>query len=385
MRLSFDIRPTASILLLLLITPTTTQHAKIWTLFQLKDSHPANSPTKPSWTIARRDVSTASSPAISTPSNITLPPSDTNPNPNSNTNDSIHPSLSQTALTPILIPPNCYKQNDIPIGWSVPLSTNIMDVQNRLAPHTTPCTYGTYAHITSKDNYGTKNMRTAALAAAKAHAVLSLSLQPFIPFSQISASRIAAEMTSLLQILHDHNGHDQIYLRFAHEMNWYIDTNAIHHGPTHYHGTPTEFKTLWQAIATAVDRNKIKMHYSPNIPGWPPDSLKKVHDTWYPGDGYVDIVGLDVYPQSRAVTFESAFGELCDMYPGKAVQLAETGWLRGGSVEERVYWWGEVTKAGSRGRCPGYVGFSWFEYLKGDKNSDGGDFRVSGLVGQGGG
>ena len=224
-------------------------------------------------------------------------------------------------------------------------------------------------------------MRAAYLAAADAGAILSLSLQPFIPFKHVSAERIAEEMNALLAMKPKHEG-GVIWLRFAHEMNWYIDTNRVHHGPTHYHGTTEEFETLWRNIASRVDRKRVKMFWSPNIQV-PPDTLADVGKKWWPGAEYVDIVGLDVYPQSRAVTFDFAFGEFYDMYArryGLPMQLAETGWLGGGTVEEKLYWWGEVTKPEARERCPGYIGFTWFEYSKKGE----GDFRIVDLVGGGG-
>ena len=143
-------------------------------------------------------------------------------------------------------------------------------------------------------------MRAAYLAAANARAILSLSLQPFIPFKQVSAERIAKEMNALLA-MKPQGRQGVIWLRFAHEMNWYIDTNKVHHGPTNYHGTAEELRTLWRDIARRVDRNRVKMFWSPNIQV-PPDTLVDVGEKWWPGEEYVDIVGLDVYPQSTVIS-----------------------------------------------------------------------------------
>ena len=46
------------------------------------------------------------------------------------------------------------------------------------------------------------------------------------------------------------------------------------------------------------------------------------------------------------MTFEFAFGEFYDLYAKPydlPMQLAETGWLGGGTPAEKVYWWNEVS------------------------------------------
>lgn len=52
--------------------------------------------------------------------------------------------------------------------------------------------------------------------------------------------------------------------------------------------------------------------------------------------------------------------------------LGETGWLNGGTDDQKKYWWGQVSGAAALQRCPNYLGFTWFEY---DKAGEG-DFRV---------
>ena len=211
-------------------------------------------------------------------------------------------------------------------------------------------------------------MGDRASKASQSGAVFAISLQPFIPFNQIDASKIANSMNNILS-----KGPSVVWLRFAHEINWYIDTNTKNTANVKYHGTTDEFKTLWRNIATTVDRSKVKMFWSPNA-AVPPDTIASIGDDWWPGAEYVDIVGLDNYGQSGQ-TFESAFGEFHDTYAeanGLPFTLGETGWLGGGTDEQKEGWLREISKAEALQRCPRYVGWSWFEYDKPEE----GDFRI---------
>lgn len=46
---------------------------------------------------------------------------------------------------------------------------------------------------------------------------------------------------------------------------------------------------------------------------------------WYPGDAYVDIVGVDIYNQNDAASIASTFTQLQFTYPNKMVTLSECG------------------------------------------------------------
>ena len=46
---------------------------------------------------------------------------------------------------------------------------------------------------------------------------------------------------------------------------------------------------------------------------------------WYPGDAYVDIVGVDIYGQNDAASIASTFKQVQYTYPNKMVTLSECG------------------------------------------------------------
>lgn len=88
-----------------------------------------------------------------------------------------------------------------------------------------------------------------------------------------------------------------IFLRFAHEMNinrypWSGNTN---------HNTPQEYINAWRHIHhifSSVGTKNVTWVWSPNVDG---DSLEK----YYPGDEYVDWVGLDGYNWGKATPGKS--------------------------------------------------------------------------------
>lgn len=61
-------------------------------------------------------------------------------------------------------------------------------------------------------------MGSSASKSARAGTVLTIALQPLIPFSQVDASKVAASMENVLS-----KGPEVVWLRFAHEMNWYSE------------------------------------------------------------------------------------------------------------------------------------------------------------------
>ena len=178
------------------------------------------------------------------------------------TSETASPSISPNTSNPpsttpsngVSVPANCFKPNGVPVGW-LPDGVNITLLQNKVAPGTTACTYGDYAHIRSTTDYGDDEIAGSASAAAEAGTVFTISLQPYIPFNQVEVQNIVASMEKILEA-----GNQVVWLRFAHEMNWYIDTNT-QNTDTPYIGSTDDFKTLWKNIATAVDREKVKMFW----------------------------------------------------------------------------------------------------------------------------
>ena len=80
----------------------------------------------------------------------------------------------------------------------------------------------------------------------------------------------------------------EVYLRIFPEMNgdW-----------VSWHGNPEKLKRAWVHIVTlfqAEGASNVKWVWAPNITDWP-RTLENRLENYYPGDAYVDIIGLDGY------------------------------------------------------------------------------------------
>ena len=261
--------------------------------------------------------STGTTASPSTQDGITSPQSN-NTAPNSN-------NTSSASKSGVGLSPTCYRPNGVPMGW-LPDGVDIMTIQNQVDPSHGPCTYGDYAHITSTTSMsGPDSEMDAQAKPSSLHgAIYNIALQPFIPFSEVSASAVATSINKILA-----EGPQVIWLRLAHEVNWYIDTNTQNTDPSiKYHGTTDEFKAMWKGVAKAVDRSRVKMFWSPVGPFGDGETVDTLDAKWFPGSEYVDIVGLDAYGQvinGKEATFEGHMSAFCKKYPDIPVALGETG------------------------------------------------------------
>ena len=134
---------------------------------------------------------------------------------------------------------------------------------------------------------------------------------------------------------------EPIMIRFAHEMN---DPYRYPWGPQN--NKPKDFIAAWQHIHQIFKEEKVD-----NIVWiWSPHPSYKFFNTFYPGDDYVDYVGLGVLNFGTAVTwskwwdFKDLFGK---DYPelakfGKPIMLAEFGSLNVGG--NRAKWFADALK-----------------------------------------
>jgi mannan endo-1,4-beta-mannosidase len=132
---------------------------------------------------------------------------------------------------------------------------------------------------------------------------------------------------------------DPVVISFGHEMNgnWYP------WGPPKYNGagpgktSPASFVAAWREIHAAfqaVGAKNVIWLWDPNIVYTYSPSLSE----YYPGNGYVDWVGVDGYFRLPGETFQSVFGETLQEIAeltSKPMIIAETGVanFRGASAE----------------------------------------------------
>jgi hypothetical protein len=161
-----------------------------------------------------------------------------------------------------------------------------------------------------------------------------------------------------------------VVLRFAHEMNgnWYSWSEGVNGN------AQGDFVKAWRHVHgrfAAAGADNVLFMWSVNRI----NSLKTDIADYYPGDAYVDWVGLSAYyrskTQSASPTFESTFGATLAAIeataPGKKIFLSE---IAAGTDDTARVQWIRSTFDGMAAR-PDIIGFAWFNDVKTD-----GDWRI---------
>ena len=262
----------------------------------------------------------------------------------------------------VSLPAGCESKNGIGIGWlpdadlGVPLTTVTYALGG-----VKPCWAGYYAQITGSTWDGSQLTGKIAeiKAGGKPYPIFVASVQPYIEFNAVPA--MASQITTVMNELTSQGL--TVWLRFAHEMNWYDSSQ----GGNQYKGTPQEFLTAWSAVSDAVkDNPNVLMYWSPNAA-----SASQLQSAgWYPSSGNVDVIGIDVYSSGPTKTFADAYGSFCNGFGNIPFVIGETG--SDSASAHKTNWLQQLTSSDAKTTCPNYLGFSWFEY-----NKDGIDFRVA--------
>ena len=269
----------------------------------------------------------------------------------------------------ITLPAGCESINGIGFGWIPDYNGASLKVDENAVGNKHPCFVGYYGQTgLSGWNNGaqiTDNIPDAQ-SGGQPYPIFIASVQPQgTPFNQFTegsevVTSIASAMTKLTA------AGFTVFLRFAHEMNWYDSAE----GGNTYTGSTEDFSKAWGAVSDAVKSNPaVFMFWSPNYVSNAASDLASAG--WYPSQGSVDIVGMDVYPKPGS-SFASEYQNFCQQWPGIPFVIGETGADNGGSESDKHEWLQQLTSSSATSACPNYVGFSWFEYLK-----DGVDFRVA--------
>lgn len=226
-------------------------------------------------------------------------------------------------------------------------------------------TYGRYSQITSSSSYSGDQLLSVMSDVVSSGAVFIPAIMPTgLTFSQITPA-IANDIAGVLNQFTSQGV--EVWLRFAHEVNYYVTQGSgPNGGPEYPGGTQAQFITAWQIVHAAVASNpKILMFWSPNS-----DSVSNIQG-WWPGANYVDIVGLDVYPQPGA-TFASIYGPFYNAFAktyNKHFCIGETG-SGNDAVADKEAWVKQLANT-DVSAYPCYKSATWFEFDKG-----GDDFRI---------
>jgi mannan endo-1,4-beta-mannosidase len=159
-----------------------------------------------------------------------------------------------------------------------------------------------------------------------------------------------------------------VYLRFAHEPNgtWYPWSPA---GGT----TPEMYIAAWRHVHDlflSKNATNVKWVWAPNVPV-PGEQRPLVN--WYPGDGYVDVFGIDGYNWGTTIpggtwtspseVFDSGLRQLRDIDSNIPIVVTEVGSAEAGG--DKPAWIGELVEY--LDEQSGVTGFVWFDH---DKEAD---------------
>ena len=267
----------------------------------------------------------------------------------------------------IMLPAGCESVNGIGFGWLPDYNGASLKADESAVGHKNPCFAGYYGQTgLSGWNDGaqiTDNIADAQ-SGGKPYPIFIASVMPQgTPFGQFTegsavVTSIASAMTKLTV------AGFTVFLRFAHEMNWY-DSDQ---GGNIYTGSTEEFSKAWGVVSAAVKGIPgVYMYWSPNYDS---NAADLVSSGWYPTQGTVDIVGMDIYPKGGS-QFADVYQNFCQHWPNIPFIIGETGSDNGGSTSDKNAWLKQLTGKSALQACPNYLGFSWFEYLKGV------DFRIA--------
>ena len=268
----------------------------------------------------------------------------------------------------ITLPAGCQSVSGIGFGWLPDYNGASLAADETAVGNKNPCFAGYYGQTgLSGWNGGaqiTDNIADAT-SGGKPYPIFIASVMPQgTPFSQFTegstaVTSIANAMTKLTA------AGLTVFLRFGHEMNYYDSGDA----GNIYTGSAEEFSTAWGAVSAAVkDIDGVYMYWSPNYDA---SAADLVSSGWFPSQGTVDIVGMDIYPAGGS-TFAEIYQNFCQNWKDIPFIIGETGSKNGGSADDKHAWLQQLTGTAAKQACPNYVGFSWFEYLKG-----GVDFRIA--------
>jgi hypothetical protein len=162
-----------------------------------------------------------------------------------------------------------------------------------------------------------------------------------------------------------------VFLRWCWEMNgnWSTCDGTHNNSPGTTNG-PDKFVAAWRHIHdifTAQGATNVVWVWSPNDQDVPSDSWNR-YTNYYPGDGYVDWVGIDGYNWGTTrswaswTSFASLFAGVYATYAArKPIIIAETASAEQGGSKAQ---WITDTREAIQSRFPAIAGFVYFDVLK---------------------
>ncbi|KAK3335036.1 glycoside hydrolase superfamily [Neurospora tetraspora] len=254
-------------------------------------------------------------------------------------------------------------RNGIYWGWNpdVERGDNITMINRATGYQATTVSY--FSQINSPSGYDGHQLLEHLDEIKGTGAALIAAVMPNgLSFNEVTPA-IAADIANVVRQFTDQG--IEVWLRFAHEMNWYVK-------PGTYRGNSTQFIKAWQTVHAAVkDIEGCLMFWNPNNA-----NTMDLYEQWWPGPEYVDIVGMDIYASKTTANFRNIYGGFYEAYAKKYQKhfvIPETATKPDDAALKQS--WLKAMASDDLSAYPCLKSISWFELRKSF------DYRV--VMGQG--
>lgn len=216
--------------------------------------------------------------------------------------------------------------------------------------------YGRYAQVSNGKTFDGSQLYSVLDDVKESGAILAASVMPYGTWYGLTESdnRNAIAIAKVCDDIYKTHG-IEVWLRFAHEMNWYQVDGT-------YSGGVQDFQTGWKVLSKAIEEHapQTKLWWSPNV------GSDEDYERYWPKEGRVDVVGFDWYPNDPyKESFYERAKKFHDRYTrdGAVMVQGETGLHYSGTDEEKMQWVKSLSdeKAQSLEK---YMGWMWFNYDK---------------------
>ncbi|EPQ30882.1 uncharacterized protein PFL1_01779 [Pseudozyma flocculosa PF-1] len=239
-------------------------------------------------------------------------------------------------------------------------------------------TYGWYAQTYPDQPFNGNQLLWQMNDIVQSGAILEAAVMPVGGWAGLTAqdNSRAVEICNVMKRFTDSGV--EVRLRFGHEVNWYVQEGRYEGGADQGVGAYKEaFATVAKACRAAAP--KVKMWYSPS---W---ADLATYDRYAPDLQYVDLVGLDFYPDKLANAnvefFISQFKPFHDKYTsGGRIKFAigETGLHLDANLDAHLAWLQMVCSNEVRRALPNLLSVTYFNVMQ---TAEQNDYRILQLDG----
>lgn len=242
-------------------------------------------------------------------------------------------------------------------------------------------TYGFYDQVYKGQQYTGQNLLRHASDIYDSGAIFEATIMPiggWDGFTQKDNSQALAVCRVLKRLT---DAGVEVRLRFAHEVNWYVENGEYDRGDD---DGVSGFKEAFGVVSQTCKSlsSSIKMWYCPNA------ADLTVYEKYLPDsfNSTVDIIGIDFYPETEEASTAKNFIETLQPFHDKytsdttKMMIAEAGsHVVNATIQQRLDWLTVITSDQVQQALPNLVSVTWYNALRlSDQLSygTGSDFRI---------